>query len=292
MKTIITHNGGFHADDVFAAATLSLFFKNEDIKIIRTRDPETIKTGDVVFDVGRIYDEEKNLFDHHQEGGAGVRENGIPYASFGLVWKKFGPKICGQNIADLVEGRLVLFVDAVDNGIDLFTKKTSVSNYSISDVVGVFNEEKGEEEIYKTFLLLVDFALKIIEKEIAAAKEYFEGEEEIKKSYNEASDKRLIVLDRQFKKIILNEVLQKYPDVLFVIQPYDLNGFALRAIRKNQESFENRKSLPKIWAGKIDKELQDITGVADAKFCHNALFVANTQSKEGALALAKLALEN
>ena len=36
-KKIITHNGSFHADDVFAVATLKLALPNEKIGIIRTR---------------------------------------------------------------------------------------------------------------------------------------------------------------------------------------------------------------------------------------------------------------
>jgi len=111
-KILVTHNGTFHADDLFATATLALVF-NGNIKVIRTRDEEIIKKADFVYDVGGIYNPEKNLFDHHQKEGAGKRENGIPYASFGLVWKKFGKKICGsQKVADEVDQKLVqLFSD-------------------------------------------------------------------------------------------------------------------------------------------------------------------------------------
>ena len=80
MKRIITHNGGFHTDDVFAVATLLIFLGEEETEVIRSRDPEIIKTGDFVVDTGFIYDPEKNLFDHHQIEGAGERGNGIPYA--------------------------------------------------------------------------------------------------------------------------------------------------------------------------------------------------------------------
>src|SRR5437764_1161911 len=95
--TIVAHNGNFHADDVFAVATVLLVLERSDFpawrqaipKIIRTRDPKTIEKADFVVDVGGVYDAENNRFDHHQAGGAGTRANGIPYASFGLVWKKF-----------------------------------------------------------------------------------------------------------------------------------------------------------------------------------------------------------
>ena len=297
-KTIVTHNGSFHADDVFAVATIVLAFPKEKFKIVRTRDEARVNKADFVVDVGRIFDENKMCFDHHQEGGAGKRENGlseqagIPYASFGLVWKKFGEKICGANQAKIIDGRLVSFIDAGDNGVDLVEEKKGVYNYSISTLVSVFNStslEKDQND--KTFLELVELAKKVIQREIAAAEEFVLSEKKIVDAYNVAEDKRLIILDEQIDKVIINDVLQKFPEVLFVIHPYHKLGSAVRAVRKNPSNFESRKNLPKVWAGKIDEELQKITGVPDALFCHNARFVANAKSREGALALAKLALE-
>jgi uncharacterized UPF0160 family protein len=82
-KTIVTHNGNFHADDVFSVAALKSIFSS--FTLIRTRDLEIISTADIVIDVGGEYDPEKGRFDHHQRGNAGERENGIPYSSFGLM---------------------------------------------------------------------------------------------------------------------------------------------------------------------------------------------------------------
>jgi uncharacterized UPF0160 family protein len=90
---IVTHAGSFHLDDLFAIATISLIYP--DIEIVRSRDKSEAASADFVVDVGDVNDTEKNRFDHHQEGGAGKREDGTPYASFGLVWKKFGKK--GKN---------------------------------------------------------------------------------------------------------------------------------------------------------------------------------------------------
>lgn len=117
-KTIITHSGRFHTDETFGVAALLQVYS--DAKVFRSRDPEIIKTGDIVLDVGGVYDPQRDLFDHHQLEGAGARENGIPYASFGLVWKKYGEKIAGnKEAAALVEKYLVTPIDAADNGFDL-----------------------------------------------------------------------------------------------------------------------------------------------------------------------------
>ena len=50
MKTIATHSGVFHADDVFAIAGRKLVCP--DAKIIRTRDPDMIEEAHETFDVG------------------------------------------------------------------------------------------------------------------------------------------------------------------------------------------------------------------------------------------------
>jgi uncharacterized UPF0160 family protein len=63
-------------------------------------------------------------------------------------------------------------------------------------------------------------------------------------------------------------------------------------MRKEACSFENRKSLPAAWAGKRGKNLAEISGVSDAVFCHNALFMAVANSREGARKLAEFALKN
>jgi uncharacterized UPF0160 family protein len=77
MKTLVTHSGSFHQDELFAIATLLLIFGDE-IKIVRTRDSALIEKADYAIDVSGINDPKKGRFDHHQEGGAGQRANGIP----------------------------------------------------------------------------------------------------------------------------------------------------------------------------------------------------------------------
>ena len=67
---IITHNGRFHTDEVFASSILRILYP--DIEILRTRDEKII--GDhindketIIIDVGKKYLPEKLMFDHHQE---------------------------------------------------------------------------------------------------------------------------------------------------------------------------------------------------------------------------------
>ncbi|MFT7314501.1 MAG: uncharacterized UPF0160 family protein, partial [Paraglaciecola sp.] len=49
--------------------------------------------------------------------------------------------------------------------------------------------------------------------------------------------------------------------------------------------------LPKEWAGLSDIALQDETGIDDAMFCHNGLFIAGAESFESTMKMASLALQ-
>ncbi len=59
MFTVATHNGSFHADELTACVILSLLY--EDIKIIRSRNLETLEQGDIVIDVSGQFDLKNTL---------------------------------------------------------------------------------------------------------------------------------------------------------------------------------------------------------------------------------------
>ncbi|TSC67453.1 MAG: metal-dependent protein hydrolase [Parcubacteria group bacterium Gr01-1014_73] len=294
---IITHNGNFHADDVFGVAALLLFFVGEkkEPKIIRTRDSATIKTGDIVLDVGSEYDAERNRFDHHQIGGAGKRANDVPYASFGLIWKKFGAVIAGSGeAAELVDKNLVQFIDAADNGDgELKPFKADALPYSVKRAIDVFNPDWCDErqDFDGWFFQAVNFAAGILKREVEFVQAILESRQALEQAYKNSVDKRIIVLDKEYQ---WENLLNKYPEPLFVILPRLGEGdkivWRLGAVRDDTKSFINRRDLPADWAGKRDEELVKVTGVSDALFCHNKRFVAYAKSKEGAIELAKKAL--
>ena len=287
-KTIITHDGKFHADDVFAVSALALL--EPEAKVVRTRDSKQISEGDFVVDVGGVYEPEANRFDHHQQNGAGVRGNGIPYAAFGLVWKNFGEKICGSaEVASRVEEVLVVPIDANDNGIDLSTPRfAGISLYSVSDAVRSFIptfEEKGVSQDER-FLEVSRFAKRILEREIERAKALVRGVEKVRASYASSPDKRLVVLDSDYS---WKDTLAGFTEPIYVVHLQD-ETWRLYCVRNDPHLFVNRKDLPESWAGLRDAKLVEITGVPDAIFCHRNRFMAVAKSKEGALALANLAL--
>ncbi len=285
----VTHNGNFHSDDIFAAAILKMVYP--DIEIVRSRDEAVINAGDIVFDVGRIYDQSKNRFDHHQEGGAGARSNTVPYASFGLVWKAFGLKLCSsQDVVQIVDTRLIAPIDAVDNGVDICTSIIQgILPYSIQQTFSAFVPVWNEEEDFDTiFFDLVEWAQKILVREIQVAESFHLAKKESKRIYDEAPDKRIIVLDARYPL----SLFQEYTEVLYVIyHGAEAEQWHVKAMRLSCDSFDMRKPLPAEWAGKEREELVNITGVSDALFCHNKRFLVVAKTKEGAIKLAELALK-
>ncbi|GMA61578.1 hypothetical protein GCM10025859_20180 [Alicyclobacillus fastidiosus] len=113
-----THHGKFHADEVFAVAILKQFYP--DAKVVRSRDDDILSHCDIVVDVGR------GKYDHHSTDKV-YRDNGIPYASAGLIWRDFGHECVDRlgtsadanRVVQTVDERLIQAIDAIDNGVDL-----------------------------------------------------------------------------------------------------------------------------------------------------------------------------
>ena len=291
---IATHSGTFHADDVLALATL--YELGIVSSLIRTRDESELAKADMRVDVGGNYNHAAKDYDHHQSGGSGMRPNGIPYAAFGLVWRHYGAKLCGsQAVADNIDRELVQPLDAEDTGVEGYKLvESNLQMYSLGTAINRFNPQwdKDDDDTFrdKQFAKAVQFARSCLRREIAWAKAFVKGESAVREAIAKASDPRIIVLSRHYSWQYL--VSTEAPQALYVVYPgTDPNDWRVQIVRKDPGSFEARKPLPAIWAGKRDAELTEITGVPDARFCHTGQFLAGTTSKKGALALARLALQ-
>lgn len=286
VKVIATHNGNFHADDVFAVAALKQIFPS--VTLIRTRDLDVITKADIVLDVGGIYDPETDRFDHHQKGGAGARENGIPFSSFGLIWQKYGVEICAgnQEVANSLDKNLVSVIDAIDCG-HVEGVQTGIS---LSQTISMFNPTWQEESSFdECFDEAVSYASRLLTRFIAAASGGINAKEIVANAIENADDPRVIVLEKYTPW--KTTVLRLSQNALFVVYPSETGQWRIQTVPVELGSFEDRKKLPAAWAGLSDKELQDVTGLDDAMFCHNGLFIAGCASFESTMKMAKMALE-
>ena len=283
--TIATHNGNFHADDVFSIAALKNIYPS--FKLVRTRDLELIAKADIVLDVGGEYDADAGRFDHHQRGGAGERENGIPYSSFGLIWQKYGLEICdgNQRVANAVDAGLVSTIDADDCGYG-----ERAEGISLSRTISMFNPTWQEEADFDAgFNEAVEFATRLLTRFIASAKGGISAKSIVTQAIEDAEDPRVIVLEKYvpWKKT----VLKLSEEALYMIYPSQTGQWRIQTVPVEQGSFEDRKSLPKPWAGLSGIELQQATGIDDAMFCHNGLFIGGAESFESTMKMAAMALE-
>lgn len=289
---VAVHDGSFHPDDVFAVAILSIYLK-KPLEIIRTRDPKVLEKCDYVFDVGREYSPEKKIFDHHQKEFNEQRKNGITYASAGLVWKEFGEKITGSTeVFEKIDQKIIQFVDAEDNGIVVSKNiMEDVAPYTISNYITSLNNNWDEEnrDSLEAFKIAVDFAKNILEREIKLAGDSIEAKKIATEIYNNSEDKRVVVFD---KPCSWRSTLVEYPEPLFVVKQNSENkNWYVSAVPVKDEQFKNRLDFPESWAGLEGEDLVKITGVSDAVFCHKGRFLVVAKTKEGAITLAKLALE-
>jgi len=292
---IITHSGGFHTDDVFAVATLKIILG--EVEIVRTREEEIINGGDYVVDVGNIYNAEEYRFDHHQRDGAGNRENGIPYAAFGLVWKHFGLQVSGsEEIATSLDKKLVQPIDAGDNGLDISTPQIDgLLPYSVGNIVSLFKPtwKEAVNESDNKFLEAVLWAEKVINREVVVERDLIEARKVVIDRYNNADDKSLIVFNESedLGRILISSTLANFKDTKYFVFPNREAGYwQVVAVNNDGNTYEIRNPFPDEWRGLRGPDLEKVTSVPGSIFCHRTGFMCVVQSREGALNLAKLAL--
>lgn len=291
IVTIKVHSGRFHADDCFGVCVLKqvILQAGSTPRVVRSRDDDV--KADFVVDVGFEYDPQRGLFDHHQEGGAGYRESrgAEPYAAFGLVWKEFGSALCGnERIANLVDTHLVRHVDAVDCGIG------TGAGYSISNAISAFNPcwDEPEQNFDRAFDDACEFATMLLLKEIGRAKSMTRAIHRVRKSASKSRKSGLrndiLVLNRfaPWKSVVANE----YPEVTFVVFPDTSGCWVVHSAPISAGAYRSKLLLPASWAGMTNGLLDLESGIPGGVFCHRNRHMAVHSSKEGAIAMAELAL--
>lgn len=274
--TIGTHDGSFHADEIMAIAIIERLEKG-NIEIIRSRDPDILKRADILVDVGMVYDEEKDLFDHHQRGG--VLIDGRQYASAGLVWKHFGlemldAEVGNKGLADmawgLIDKRLISGIDRIDLGekADGFT--------TISHLIASFNPHPMETgvDVNERFNDALALARGVLDREITRAIYDVRGAEEIEDAA--LSARGGVATLKRF--LPWGEVITefKFPDVKRVVWQDPEKGQWLVQQTRWAEP------MPEAWRGLSTADLIKVSGLESAVFCHPSGFIAGFRDKKDA----------
>lgn len=163
-----THSGHFHADESLAVYMLRLLPTYASSPLVRTRDPEVLKTCHTVVDVGGQYDTAVRRFDHHQrEFNTTFPGRSTKLSSAGLVFLHLGKSIIAQQtglgedsdeVHRLYEKLYDDFVeafDANDNGVSAYdaqklrdaglVKRFNDRGFSIASVVSRLNHDHSAD---------------------------------------------------------------------------------------------------------------------------------------------------
>lgn len=295
MTVVATHNGTFHADDCFAYAILRAAL-GDGIELVRTRDLEILDRADVVFDVGGSCDPAEGRYDHHMRDKP-LRPNGEPFSSAGLVWRDYGVRAVRAlfpTVSDTEAGRvaamldcgLIRDVDLMDNGA-----MTPTPGH-FSTVLEAFNPSFAEPNSDETaaFAEAAHLAGRVLARAVARALAAVLAEETVALAAAVTPDPRVVVLETRvpWEDAVFDLNLAQ---VLYVVRPAG-KQWTVSAVPPERTSFAQRHPLPAAWGGLRDDDLARLTGVADATFCHPARFVCGAKSRDGAVALARLAVEN
>ncbi|MGE7369125.1 MYG1 family protein [Neorhizobium sp. NPDC001467] len=296
---LVTHSGGFHADELMSSVILTRLFPNA--KLVRSRATEWITPGcdRIIYDVGGAYDAEAGIFDHHQRG-APLRQDGSPYSSFGLIWKHFGrayllaldvPDVHADDVHAAFDQKFVLPIDLMDNGALDPSSAGPLAGLTLSALLEtlkpVFDmRDEGADD--RAFDVALGVARTFVEAAIAQRAAKLRAESLVLGAIAETGDHPVLELPMgmPFRPAIVKAGAEH---LLFVVHPRE-KDWCVTGIRRSDEGFELRADLPAAWAGLNNGELEQVSGVVGASFCHNARFIAAAKTREAALAMAKIAV--
>ena len=284
----ITHNGTMHADEVFATAFLSLYFGN--FKVARVSEvPKDISSKTIIYDIG------KGKFDHHQTD-ARIRDTGIKYSSFGLLFEEYGlsylkklklkntKAIYNYLVKDFIEA-----IDAIDNGI--FPEIKAIYKIkTVSDVIKIFNPSYGSNDKEdEQFIKAVSLAESILTEELKNVIGKVEAGVKVKKILNKTKGP-ILILDEYlpYEETILTSLSGK--KILFAIYPSNRGGYGIKTIPISTTDKTSRVYFPKEWGGLTNDALEKVTGIKGSLFCHTNRFLMTASDLDTAKKLAELAI--
>ena len=304
---LVTHGGKFHCDEVFAYAVLRLALgvhvPGADHTLLRTRKPDLIGAGTVVWDVGGVFDAAANRFDHHQRG-APARPNGTPFSAAGLIWQTYGTRAVAallppadaafaDAIAAELDATVVQRIDEIDTGVSPAGPLVH-DRLNLAALIGDCNPSwdapaaDGPGAGDAAFLEATALADAVLRRRVDSLRARMAADALVLAAHRAGEDPHILVLDRgmPWKGAVFSHDLP----VLFTVSPASNGNWMLDTMPPEPGSFSQRLPLPEAWAGLEGAALAEQTGVDDAVFVHLRRFVGAARSRAGAIAMARIAL--
>jgi len=210
---VVTHDGLFHSDEVFATALLQLFHTN--MEIVRTRDRQILQRAThnpevYVLDVGGEYNPARRNFDHHQQDAP------VGLSTIALVFEHLFPGYKNDRLLEKVYNRLIKGINEWDQGK---ADRILIDHpLHLPQVISAFNRFGTPDQDLR-FLKAVDFAHTIIGNEFNTAREMIRAEEIWEKKEKLNGETALLHENCVFWRTIQG----KNPQYKYVVQPEEKN---------------------------------------------------------------------
>lgn len=301
ITKLVTHSGGFHADELLSSVILTRLFPDAELVRSRDRDLLTPAAGKIIYDVGGAYEAQAQIFDHHQRPGP-LRDDEQPFSSFGLIWKHYGlDYLTAMGVpADNVDAihakfdeKFVLPIDLLDNGAMEPSVAGPLSILTLPSLLGslkpVFDDTSPTADD-DAFLAALPIARSFVEAQIRNLSAKARAESLVVDAIAKTGEARVLELPMgmPYRSVLDREGADH---ILFVVHPRG-DDWTLGGIKLSNDTFEQRADLPAAWAGLTDAALEEASGVKGAKFCHNARFIAVASTRDAILKMAELAVQD
>lgn len=283
-RSVGTHDGSFHADEVTACALLLVFDLVDQDKIVRSRDLRVLEGCEYVCDVGGVYDPAIKRFDHHQSEYKG------DLSSAGMVWLYLRDRgIIDEPTYDFFNRSLIWGVDAHDNGRMTPEMGTCTFSNVVSNFVPSIYDAPNEEQT-KAFFEAVTFAEGHVRRLLERFRYIQSSREKVAASMKKKEKFLLFDEAMPWMECFFEMGGETHP-ALFVIMPSG-GHWKLRGIPPTlEERMKVRLPLPQEWAGLLDDDLKRVSGIPGAIFCHKGRFISVWESKEDAFKALSLVLK-
>ena len=297
---LITHSGGFHADELLSSVVLRQLFPQAELKRTRDRQWLTPAADKIIYDVGGSYNAEQQIFDHHQRPGP-LREDEQPFSSFGLIWAHYGrdylaaldvPADDIEAIHTTFDTKFVLPIDLLDNGAMEPSVAGPLSILTLPSLLGslkpVFDDTSPTADD-DAFLTALPIATNFVEATIRNLAAKSRAKSIVFAAIAKAGKSPILELPMGMPyRSALDQTEADH--IMFMVNPRG-EDWTLNGIKLSSETFDQRADLPAEWAGLTDAALEEASGVKGAKFCHNARFIAVADSREAIFKMADLAVK-
>lgn len=292
---IITHDGTFHSDEVFAIALLKKFTNLSNAEIIRTRDVKLLEDAKkdkecYVIDVGDEYNEQYRNFDHHQKSfSVKWEDSDILLSSCGLIWKylkkKGYLKKLSNNIIKRIEDLLIKNIDMHDNGI---------KKWQLCNMVSMCNREENTIEDFEQGIDLAKIYLNnLIYQETLNEEKY----KLFKKDFEKYDDNYIFKSSCVVKDNRVLNFLSNKTNVLVMIYPQkdqdnNITWYAKSINRYDENNNIQSALVPEKYRGLGKEKLKEISGYKSLNFVHRAGFLCGAKNEKTIFKIAKEMVDN